>query len=61
MCTFYAIKCKGKIVRMTFVTSPDPELSAVDDGSIQTQRDVQGLFDTVNNSACKVRDSSIVT
>ena len=51
---------KGNILRMTFVTFPGPGLSGVDDGSIQPQRDVKVLLDTANNSACKVRDGSIV-
>jgi hypothetical protein len=45
---------------MNFFTFPDPGLSVVDDGSIQPQRDVKGLLDTSNNSACKVRVYSIV-
>ena len=60
MCIFYAIMPKGNILRMTFVTFPGPGLSGVDDGSIQPQRDVKVLLDTANNSACKVRDGSIV-
>jgi hypothetical protein len=61
MCIFYAIKSKGNKVKMTFVTFPDSGFFGVDDGSIQSQRDVKRLFDTANNSACKVRDCSIVT
>ena len=61
MSIFYAIKAKGNKVRTTFVTFPDSGLSGVDDGSIQTQKSVKWLLDTANNSACKVRDCSIVT
>jgi len=61
MSIFYAIKAKGNKVRKTFVTFPDSGLSGVDDGSIQPQKSVKRLLDTANNSACKVRDCSIVT
>jgi hypothetical protein len=56
MCIFYAIKSKGNKVKITFATFPDSGFSGVDDGSIQRQRAVKRLFDTANNSACKVRD-----
>jgi hypothetical protein len=40
-------------VSVIFVSFPDSGLSGVDDGSIQTQRAVKGLFDTAKTLRAK--------